>query len=288
MLLELLKKYFWIAKLVFVAILASEIAMLVNTRVESRLAEQVQVDVADVNVKTPNAFVSVTEYVPIYKNNLFNNDYVYVEKSDAAQVVAPRDYRLIGTIAWGEPQYSMAVINTVQTNDTKVYRVGEDLADNAYVKKIERRRVTVDREGTEIVLELPDEPTQLAAVSPIVANVELGDEQIKQVGEGQFVVSRDVIEGGFNNPAMWMKGARVMPNFEKGNIAGFKLLRIKPDSLYSKIGLKDGDVIRRINNIEIRGPEDAFRLMSELRGAKTVSLDITRGGQRQSFSYQVR
>ncbi|MCZ7586374.1 MAG: hypothetical protein M5R36_25290 [Deltaproteobacteria bacterium] len=119
-------------------------------------------------------------------------------------------------------------------------------------------------------------------------NVSVGSEGVKEVGEGQFVVSQDLFQEAFSNPAKIMKGAAVVPFFEKGGIAGFRLKRIRKNSVYSKLGLEQNDVLRRINGIEISGIDDIMKVMASMRDARRFSLDLTRNGQRRSFTYEVR
>ena len=79
-----------------------------------------------------------------------------------------------------------------------------------------------------------------------------------------------------------------MPHFDKGKITGFKVSRIRADSLYKKIGLVNGDILHRINGLEFKGPEDAFKMMSELKESKNVSLDISRKNARKTLTYSIR
>lgn len=47
--------------------------------------------------------------------------------------------------------------------------------------------------------------------------------------------------------------ARIVPGFKDGQAVGFKLFSIRPDSIYSKIVSRMGDVIRRINGFDLKG-----------------------------------
>ena len=288
MFLELLKKYFWIAKLVFVALLASELAMLTNTRIDAKLGSVEAVKLDNVKVEKTQPYVALSDYNPILKKNIFNSDYVYVDDAlTGGMKKAPEDYQLMGTIAWNQP-WSMAVIQSRTSGKTGVYRTGQKVSDDTEVTLIERKMVTVTRAGKQEILRLPEIEVQANRVKIARTDGNVNEGDIKKVGDTDYVVSKDMLDAGFQNPMMWMRGARVVPHFEKGGISGFQLSNIKPDSLYGKIGLQDGDVIRRINNIEIKGPEEAFRLMSEIKNAKNVSMDITRNGKRMSYSYTVR
>ena len=290
--LELLKKYAWVVKLAFTALLATQLAMLVNTRVEAKLGDVQVVDVDHVKVAQAAAFTSISEYDPILEKNVFNSDYVWVKSDGPSSTESrPEDYELLGTVAWNDT-FSMAIIRSRTANKDDVYRVNDPLGDDAEVKDIERKRVTIERDDGRIeVLELPEAvlPLQMASNSPMFERgVDVGEGGIKKVGDGAYVVDKGVIEDAFSNWGNVMRGARIVPHFDRGKISGFKIKRIKSNSIYKKLGMEDGDIIHRINGKEITGPDDAFQLMAELKNANRLSMDITRKGERRSFSYDVR
>ncbi len=287
MLLEIVKKYFWIAKLVFVALLASQLAMLVNKRFEAKIGGAEIVDVGGVKVAKDKGYVSVSEFAPMLKKNIFNSSYVYVDGAlKGAKFLAPEDFELIGTIAWNE-EFSMAVIRARVANKNDVYRIGDEIEKGARIVKIEPKKVTIDRNGQTEVLELPEIRVASSRVS-FAKNVEVGKDGIKEIGEGQFLVSQDLFRDAFSNPAKIMRGAAVVPFFEKGGIAGFRLKKVRKNSIYGKLGLQKGDVLRRINGIEIKGIDDIMQVMASMREAKRFSLDLARDGKRTSLSYEVR
>ncbi len=286
---EYIKRYFWIVKLAFTALLAAEMAMLVTRGIDAKIGGTPRLETGEVKVKEGRGYVSIGEYEPILKKNVFNSAFVYVEGMLTGSSKAAKradDYALIGTIAWNDV-YGMAVIHAKLANQVDVYRIGDKVQDEAEVVKIERKRVEVKRGNKVEVLELPEiEAPQ--SMPLFAANAEEVAEGISKAGEDNFTIDKRVVEDAFSNWGKMMRGARVTPHFEKGQIAGLKIARIKADSLYAKIGLEDGDILHRINGVEFKGPEDAMRLMSEIKDAKNIAVDITRKGQRRSLSYAVR
>jgi type II secretion system protein C len=274
-------------KLVFVALLASESAMLVNKRVEAKIGQAAAVSVSDVKIEPAKTHTAKSDFVPILRRNIFNSDYVYVEENQKGNRTASDTFELIGTIAWAEP-YSMAVIKLRTANKIDVYRVGEGLEEGSTVSWIEPRRFGVDRNGHEEILELPEIRVAENRVSFVGSGVDAGAEGIKKVGEGQYVVSQDLFRDAFSNPAKLMRGIMFVPFFEKGGIAGFKVKKVKEDSIYGKLGFTQGDVLRQINGIELKGIDDIMSVMASMKDAHRFSLDLTREGQKKSFSYEVR
>jgi general secretion pathway protein C len=68
---------------------------------------------------------------------------------------------------------------------------------------------------------------------------------------------------------------------------GFKLFSIRPDSLYSKIGIVNGDVIKRINGFEMNSPEKA-RGPHQAQGRQPIDIEVDRNGQSLRKTYNVR
>lgn len=110
---------------------------------------------------------------------------------------------------------------------------------------------------------------------------------IKKTGEGSYEVKQEEIDGALNNLSSLATQARIVPAFESGKAIGFKLFSIKPNSLYSKIGIKNGDVVTRINGYEINSPDKALELYQRLKDSKSISVDLKRRGSPVTLDYAV-
>jgi general secretion pathway protein C len=69
---------------------------------------------------------------------------------------------------------------------------------------------------------------------------------------------------------------------------GFRISEIVPGSLYEMIGLQNGDVIQRVNAQDVDDPSKFFQLYQGLRNERNISIDLIRGGQRQTLNYDIR
>jgi general secretion pathway protein C len=74
--------------------------------------------------------------------------------------------------------------------------------------------------------------------------------------------------------------ARIMLSFKDGRAQGFTVSAIRPDSLYTRIGVENGDVISRINGYEINSPESALEIYSKLKEAQRVEVELIRNDRR--------
>jgi general secretion pathway protein C len=82
--------------------------------------------------------------------------------------------------------------------------------------------------------------------------------------------------------------ARALPYLENGKTTGFRLSEIVPGSIYEKIGLQNGDVIQKVNSQDVDDPGKFFQLYQGLQNEQNISIDVLRGGQRQTLNYEIR
>jgi general secretion pathway protein C len=90
------------------------------------------------------------------------------------------------------------------------------------------------------------------------------------------------------NPIGFTKGARVVPAMANGKPNGFKLYSIRPASVYSKLGLQNGDTLSAINGMELTTAEKALEVYTKLRDATTLEVGITRANKPDSITYSIR
>ena len=63
---------------------------------------------------------------------------------------------------------------------------------------------------------------------------------------------------------------------------------VAEDSFYSRLGLRNGDVLQRINGLDLDSPDKALEAFTKLRDARRIELEIERGGApvRKVFDFQ--
>jgi general secretion pathway protein C len=82
---------------------------------------------------------------------------------------------------------------------------------------------------------------------------------------------------------------RAVPYTAQGGATqGFRLSAIKADSLIERIGLKNGDVVQRVNGVEITDPSTAFTLLQDMQGRSQIRVDVLRNQQPTTLSYEIR
>jgi general secretion pathway protein C len=115
----------------------------------------------------------------------------------------------------------------------------------------------------------------------------LGD-GIKSLSENEYEIPRKEIDKTLSNLNDVAMQARIVPAFKDGVAQGFKLFSIRPDSIYTKIGIQNGDVIKRINGFDLNSPEKALEIYSKLKEAGRIDIEVERNGAAVRKTYNVR
>jgi general secretion pathway protein C len=85
-----------------------------------------------------------------------------------------------------------------------------------------------------------------------------------------------------------MTQVQIRPHMENGVPAGLALSSIKPNSIFRRMGLRNGDVITGVDGREISSVDDALRLVDNLKSASTVSVQLKRRGRQKDIEYHIR
>ena len=195
---------------------------------------------------------------------------------------------LVGTAIADPPQYSLCQITNPDINETQVYAIG-DKYQGARIYAVEKERVLVDNNGVNEYIDNNAAAAPNIGVTPMPGPVAAGGggEGVKQLSENQYVVAKSEINNALTNLSDLATKARIVPSFKNGVANGFKLFSIVPDSLYAKIGIQNGDVIRRINGYEMNSPDKALEIYQKLRDASRIEIELERRGETVRKSYSI-
>lgn len=139
---------------------------------------------------------------------------------------------------------------------------------------------------------VPDLPRLNASGRNKSASVPEGDTsrgmKVEQVSDTQWIVDRASMPVHSRDLGRFLMQARAVPYMKKGRPVGFRITRISRGSLYEKIGLRNGDVLLRINKQNLDNPAKLLSLYQEMRNKQHISILLSRNGQNQTFDYDIR
>ena len=284
------KRYLWAVHFLFLPLGAYLVADMVNLVIGNRLEASIKPAGENVPPSFSNA-VSRKSYLDIIEGNIFNAKMRGKEAPAPAlqtEVIQapPPDLRiaLIGTVA-GEGGASYAIIENQATHEQSLYRLGELIDNQAKITKIDRNEVVLLMGDTQRRLRLYLEEEEQGTGT---TGAGTQPEGIVKVTPNQWVLDRQEITAALDNLPQLLTKARVVPNFTSGKPDGFRIFSIVPDSFFFKIGLQNGDILQRINGVEVKDPENFMKVFQQLKGETSVTLDLVRNNQKQTFAYEIR
>ncbi len=192
---------------------------------------------------------------------------------------------LLGT-ASGDDQSACAVIEEAGTRKQGLYKVGDGIQD-AVVKKILRERVVL-RVGEKDEILTMEEPTS-DADEKTRPPVHITRQSSRQPARATTItVRRSDIEEALEDINQVLTQARIQPHFRDGRADGLSISRIRRGSIFSRMGLRNGDIIQAVNGNALNSPEDVFALYETLKSGTRASVQITRRGRQRSLIYQFK
>ena len=111
---------------------------------------------------------------------------------------------------------------------------------------------------------------------------------VRKTAPYDYEIDRGMLDEQLQDLSALGSQARVVPNYRNGKYEGFKLVGVRPGSLYRAIGVRSGDVIKSVNGKPIDSPNKALDLFEKLKGSSNISLDIERRGQPKQLSYTIK
>ncbi len=285
------KRYFWAVHFLFLPMGAYLVADMINLVIGSRLEASIK-PIGEENAPAFPNTMSGKSYLDIIEGNIFNakmrgkqEEVTSVPQTEVIQATLP-DLRviLIGTVV-GEGGNSYAIIENQVTHEQSLYRLGESIDNQAKIMKIDRIEVVLLMGNTRKSLRLYLDEEEPEAGMTGTKTQQAG---IVNVTSNQWVLDRQEIAMALDNLPQLLTKARVVPNFNAGKPDGFRIFSIVPDSFFSKIGLQNGDVLQRINGVEVKDPENFMKVFQQLKGETSVTLDLVRNNQKQTFAYEIR
>ena len=199
--------------------------------------------------------------------------------------------RLLGVVM-GDRSGIFAIIEELSSKKQGLYHLYEEVGDLGELTQIRRNGIVIRQGNIEELLEL-----ELADHPPIPVNPSGQFSGNPQGGNTPTVVpgapirkviDRREVEQAMNDLPKLLTQARAVPSMVNGTIEGFRMEYVDPTSFYEKIGVQKGDVLQRVNGVDIRDPSTMLSLLQQLKNERTVKLDLVRNNQRSTITYELR
>lgn len=207
----------------------------------------------------------------------------------APQAPALGDLTLLGT-AVGSFRESFALIVKNSTHEERVFRLGDTVFSAGPLVSVKKDVAEILVGGKRVKILTPTaaaaEAAQPAAAPAAPAHQAGG--LASQTGSGSYVIDQRALNSALDNIGQAMTDARLLPSIKDGKVEGFRASEVKPHGIFGTIGIRNGDVLLRMNDFPIDSPEKAIQSFASLKGQSRIKLDLIRDGQPTTFNYDIR
>lgn len=310
-----LKKYMWLISLVAVIFCSYFLARMTADIVALKLQGEVALPTMQAtpsltggrNRDKESVTNDITAFQKITERNLFDSRAVVTiapgtgSKTDVSTtvdlngeaVLTTLAIKLISTFAVGEgiDKRSSCVISG-GANKQEVYTVHDEkkFASDADIIKILYDRVEFVNKGRLEYVPLVDFVKGGLADNTLKGsptNVGGSQPKVEQAGEGKFVLDRAELDDAIANIDKLYTQIRATPHFKDGVPDGLKLSSIRAGSIFAKLGLQRGDILKRMNGIDL-DIKKGLDIFNQLKNETHITIDLDRKGAPTTLDYEIR
>jgi general secretion pathway protein C len=302
----MIQRYFWLAYLVLITLAAALGADMTVSYLSNRLSQSTVSEAGPSDGPTQDtARRPFDDYALIDQRNIFNAEPPGPEaaKPPIRTVEKPvvqettLQLKLAGTVMGGDGANYAFIENMATRGNQQLYQVG-DAIQNRVIVDIRDDCVILEQNGKKEQLCFPNRegsagpaPNQQSVsreASEADNDNDDSNEDVVQVDDATWRIRRELMQEQFANLGGLAQQARVTPYVVQGETRGFRVTRLKANSLLQKIGLQHGDVLQKVNGNSITSPADALQAYQQLQQAGTVRLEILRRDRASTLTYEIR
>ena len=195
--------------------------------------------------------------------------------------------KLWGTVT-GQNERAYAVIEDTKTRQQNLYHTGDSI-QNAVVKMILREKVVLNVNNSDEILAMEETRGRGVAAGSSTKRASGSSDRKLPVSRypRKIKLRSDQIQNAMENLGQLMEQANLRPHIQDGQPAGISITGIKPNAIFRKMRLRNGDVITGVNGNTIGSVEDAVRIFEELSSGSNIQLQIKRRGREQTLDYNI-
>ena len=216
------------------------------------------------------------------QRNLFGKAGVVPRAAPKQETEIAPDTRLNLTLAAvilsDDPNFSRALIGT-SNGKQKSYAIDDDIEGaSATLYEVHTTHVILERNGRYETLRL-----QKTTAGKTNSSVRTNKSSASSSGDVATKL-KSVREQILRDPSKAGDFIRVRPVYSKGALTGYRIYPGKDRALFTKVGLRSGDLVTKINGQGLDDPQKAFSMLSTLSNATSISLELQRRGRTENVS----
>lgn len=181
---------------------------------------------------------------------------------------------------YGKEKYGYIIVALKSSpNKTSIIEVGEEFSGFTLLS-IAPMSAIFTKAGKEYTLELENTPTS-GGVFKHEDGAQTADASLK-------TVSREDIAMYSKNPQEIWRDISIVEVKNGEEIEGFRVTRVAKNSKIASLGLRNGDVIIKANNTQLKSYKDAIEIYNSIDKLEAVQIVVLRENQEVELVYEIR
>lgn len=197
---------------------------------------------------------------------------------------AAKKVRLLGVVL-GD-RHDSAVLEDVASKQQSLFHLHEEIPEVGEIRSITREGILIGQDDQEEWLPLTT-PSEDPAhpVSPTYAPPPPPKPFAPTI---KRILDRREAAQAVGDPSQLMQQAHIVPFLKNGAFQGFRFDFVLPAGFFDKAGFQYGDVIQRVNGVEIHDPEKMLTIFKQLLDERTVKVDVVRHNRPTTVTYELQ
>ncbi|MBC2704559.1 type II secretion system protein N [Desulfobacula sp.] len=185
-------------------------------------------------------------------------------EDDEFEKLEPTRLKLVlwGTVTGDSDVY--AVIEDKKMRKQSLYEEGDSI-QGAKIKKILRHKVILTYQGEDQILKMETDR--------------------KKTALSKLPVIKPLMYDSLDDMSALRKQVKFRPHFTEGEPDGLMVYGIRSNSVFRRVGLRNGDIIKDVNGIPIISAGDASSLFSEIEDTGNARITLLRKGKVKELVY---
>ena len=214
---------------------------------------------------------------------------VVEEPPEPPKEVYPIESLVLKAVYWNKKNRKDTFIVVIEKGkqDTHILGFGDIIKEYKFVDISSNREAIFEARGQRYNLSMDTIKEKKNSANKgfrVLSN----QEAIQKINEDVIlaVPKEEILKYRKDFKSIW-KNISIREVVKDGKIDGFLIQRIKSGSIFSKLGLKEGDVIKSVNNNRLKSYADAFKIYYKIDNLRELKLTVTRNNKEKELEYEV-
>lgn len=222
----------------------------------------------------------------IFKDEILNNNNLQNKsKKNVEKQVKQFNYQVIGKVL--SLKKKIVILKNIQTNQTYTVSKNNIFDKEFIVQDIDNIKILIQNINTKEIFKLyfklkKDE--EIKEMKNVTSYTKKND--IIKNDEITSLIKKEELLFYKKNIMNLLKDISFQEIYQN-NIYSFKILKLKENSIFDKVGLKENDLLIKINNNNIENYEELFFFFNNLDNLDKIEFEILRDNKRKNIVLKI-